>query len=92
MRGEALRLFAELLPDRERILGRDHPNTLETRNNIATGPARQAMRGALRLFAELLPDRERILGPDHPNTLKTRNNIALDRRRGQRAGGIAAVY
>ena len=32
---EALRLFAELLPDRERVLGRDHPDTLTTRNNIA---------------------------------------------------------
>ena len=32
---EALRLFTELLPDRERVLGRDHPDTLTTRNNIA---------------------------------------------------------
>jgi hypothetical protein len=33
--GEALRLFKELLPDQERVLGRDHPNTLSTRKNIA---------------------------------------------------------
>ena len=32
---EALRLFAELLPDQERVLGRDHPDTLRTRDNIA---------------------------------------------------------
>ena len=31
----ALRLFRELLPDRERVLGPDHPDTLTTRNNIA---------------------------------------------------------
>ena len=31
----ALRLFRELLPDRERVLGPDHPETLTTRNNIA---------------------------------------------------------
>jgi len=31
----ALRLFAELLPAMERVLGRDHPSTLTTRNNIA---------------------------------------------------------
>lgn len=33
---EALRLFIELLPDQMRVLGSDHPDTLTTRNNIAT--------------------------------------------------------
>ena len=67
---EALRLFRELLPDLERVLGRDHPDTLTTRNNIAhwTGEAGDA-REALRLFRELLPDLERVLGRDHPDTL-----------------------
>ena len=74
---EALRLFTELLPDQERVLGRDHPDTLTTRNNIAhwTGEVGDA-REALRLFTELLPDQERVLGRDHPDTLTTRNNIA----------------
>ena len=39
MRGEdpagALRLYQELLADRERVLGPDHPDTLTTRRNIA---------------------------------------------------------
>ena len=34
-RGEALRLFATLLPDVERVLGRDHPTTLSTLLSIA---------------------------------------------------------
>ncbi len=61
----------------ESKLGPDHPDTLTTRNNIAswTGEVGDA-RGALRLFTELLPDRERVLGRDHPHTLTTRNNIA----------------
>ena len=73
----ALQLFTALLPDRERVLGRDHPDTLATRGNIAawTGEVGDA-RGALRLFTELLPDQERVLGRDHPDTLTTRNNIA----------------
>jgi hypothetical protein len=33
--GEALRLFRELLPDQERMLGLNHPDTLRTRGNIA---------------------------------------------------------
>jgi hypothetical protein len=31
---EALRLFQALLPDQERVCGRDHPDTLATRHNI----------------------------------------------------------
>jgi Tetratricopeptide repeat len=31
---EALRLFQALLPDQERVLGRDHPETLRTRQSI----------------------------------------------------------
>jgi hypothetical protein len=34
-RGEALRLFATLLPDQDRVLGRDHPTTLSTLLSIA---------------------------------------------------------
>ena len=73
----ALRLFTALLPDRERVLGRDHPATLSTRHNIAswTGAVGDA-REALRLCTALLPDQERVLGRDHPDTLSTRNNIA----------------
>ena len=73
----ALRLFRELLPDRERVLGPDDADTLVIRNNIAdlTGRCGDAA-GALRLSRELLPDLERVLGPDHPSTLTARNNNA----------------
>ena len=74
---EALRLSLALLPDRERVLGRDHPVTLTIRSNIASWTGRVGdTREALRLFTELLPDLERVLGRDHPDTLTTRNNIA----------------
>ena len=76
-RAEALRLYRELLPDRQRVLGPDHPDTLGTRHDIArwTGEAGDA-REALRLYRELLPDRQRVQGPDHPDTLSTRHDIA----------------
>ena len=68
----ALELFTALLPDRQRVLGPDHPDTLTTRSNIAswTGRAGDA-RGALELFTALLPDRQRVLGPDHPDVQAT---------------------
>ena len=72
-----MRLFTELLPDMERVLGRDHPDTLTTRNNIAFWTGGGGRREALRLFTELLPDRERVLGRDHPDTLGTQEAIKL---------------
>ena len=77
MRG-ALRLLRELLPDRERVLGRDHPSTFATRARIADWTAAVGdAPEALRLLRELLPDQERVLGRDHPDTLATRGNIAV---------------
>jgi hypothetical protein len=64
---EALR---ELLADRQRVLGPDHPDTLVTRHNLARwmGEAGDAA-GAAEALRELLADRQRVLGPDHPDTL-----------------------
>ncbi len=77
----------ELLADRVRVLGPDHPNTLITRNNQArwrgkTGDAP----GAAAAFEELLAEMLRVLGPDHPNTLTTRNNLASWRERAGLSG------
>jgi hypothetical protein len=57
-------LVTALLPDRQRIQGRDHPDTLATRHNIAlwTGKAGRARD----LFAALPPNVERVLAADHP--------------------------
>ena len=76
--GQALRLFQDLLPEQERVLGQNHPDTLITRHNIAgwTGQCGDD-RKALRLYRALLPDQQRVLGRDHPNTMSTRNNIAF---------------
>ena len=54
-----------------------HPNTLNTRNNLAdwlgeAGRVDDAIAG----FETLLADQLRVLGPDHPDTLSTRNNLA----------------
>jgi len=68
-----LRLLAELLLDRERVLGPDHPDTLRTRHDIAfwTGETGEGAE-ALRLSKELRPDVERVLGPEHPDTRAVR--------------------
>jgi ferritin-like protein len=74
--------FERLLTDRLRVLGADHPDTLRTRNNLAScrGRAGDAA-GAVAEFERLLTDRLRVLGPDHPDTLRTRGNLAFWRDR-----------
>ena len=70
-------LFEVLLPELQRVLGPDHPDTLTMRNNIATWTGKAGDVGtALSICESLLPDRLRVLGPDHLETLTTRSNIA----------------
>jgi hypothetical protein len=69
--------LSALLPDRIRVLGPDHPDTLSTRHNLAdfVGDAGDPV-AARDEFSALLPDHIRVLGTDHPDTLSTRHNLA----------------
>jgi hypothetical protein len=75
--GNALREGLRLLPDLLRVIGSSHPDTLNTRGNIAewTGMSGDPA-AALALDEALLPDLMRVLGPEDPATLATRHNIA----------------
>jgi len=69
-------LCAALLPVRERVLGPEHPDTLETRFDLEfwTGTAGDAA-AARDLCAALLPVYERVLGPEHWITVATRHDL-----------------
>ncbi|MFI5481620.1 FxSxx-COOH system tetratricopeptide repeat protein [Streptomyces rubiginosohelvolus] len=74
---EELLLRRHVLDAETRLLGPDHPHTLNSRNNLANalndlGEHQQAAD----LHRQTLTDRERIHGPDHPDTLTSRNNLA----------------
>ncbi|MEE1931261.1 tetratricopeptide repeat protein [Streptomyces sp. TRM 70351] len=74
-------------------LGPDHPDTLITRNELATmrGRAGDAA-GAAQAFTDLLEDTVRVLGSDHPDTFITRNNLAIMRGEvGDAAGAAQAL-
>jgi len=74
---KAIPLFKRALAECERTFGRDHPNTLRSRNNLgmcyrAAGlPAE-----ALPLLERAVADCTRVLGPDHPDTKVARENLA----------------
>ncbi len=67
-----------LVADLEQALGPDHPDTLQSRSNLALA-YRDAHRTdeAITLEEQALAAQERVLGPDHPETLNSRNNLAV---------------
>ena len=76
-REDSIELYEQVLAERERVLGPDHPDTLTIRNNLAGAYKSVGRFGeAIELFERVLAERERVLGSDHPDTLTTRNNLA----------------
>ena len=70
--------WQEVLSARIQNLGREHPDTLLARSDVAlwTGAAGDAA-GARDQLAALVPVYERVLGPEHPHTLTARANLAV---------------
>ena len=85
--------YRQLLADRERVLGPDHPDTLSARASLAywRGEAGDTD-GAVSHYRQLLADRERVLGPDHPDTLSARTSLAYWRGEAGDTDGAVADY
>jgi tetratricopeptide (TPR) repeat protein len=63
---QAEQTYREVLGDRLRVLGPDHPDTLATRHEIARMLARQGQHErAKQEYQEVLATELRVLGPDH---------------------------
>jgi tetratricopeptide (TPR) repeat protein len=74
---QAVAVGQQLTADFERMLGRDHPDTLNSRNSLAVAyQLADRPTAAIPLFELTLAAQERVLGPDHLDTLSTRNNLA----------------
>ncbi|MGW6521679.1 tetratricopeptide repeat protein, partial [Streptomyces sp. NPDC054962] len=73
----AIRHLQRALTDRLRVFGKDHPDTLISRNNLA-GAYKSAgdLDRAIPLHEQTLADSLRVLGEDHPGTLTFRNDLA----------------
>jgi tetratricopeptide (TPR) repeat protein len=74
---QAIALGEPLIEDLDRLLGPDHPDSLDARNSVAaayqaTGRASEA----IPLFEQILVARVRLLGPDDPGTLAAQNSLA----------------
>ncbi len=74
---DALMLAGQTLEHAEKELGKDHPATLASLNNLAFLYKAQGRYGeAEPLYKRVLEAFERVLGQDHPNTLSSVNNLA----------------
>ena len=79
---EAAELQVSVLESRTRVLGEDHPATLNAANNLALTYKKQGkLAEAKELQVQVLARRERVLGEDHPDTLKAARNLALTHKK-----------
>ena len=73
---EAEPLYKRALEARERTLGKDHPSTLMSLNNLANLYTAQGQyEKAEPLFKQALETSERVLGKEHPSTLTYLGNL-----------------
>ncbi|RKK27891.1 hypothetical protein BFJ66_g16444 [Fusarium oxysporum f. sp. cepae] len=74
----AAKLYRETLEAREKVLGKEHPDTLDSMNNLALVLDKMGEYGeAEKMHREALEAREKVLGKEHPDTLDSMNNLAL---------------
>ena len=74
---EALEWFKKASTIYEKVLGKEHPDTATTYNNIGGVYDRQGdYPRALEWYEKALAVSEKVLGKEHPDTLKTCDNIA----------------
>jgi RNA polymerase sigma factor (sigma-70 family) len=74
---QAIAVGEPLAQDLKRLLGPDHPDTLNSRNSLAAAYlAAGRVAEGIPLFEQTLAVRQRTLGPDDPETLTSQNNLA----------------
>ena len=65
-----------MLADRERVLGPQHPDTINTRHHLAINLISQGHETeGTTLLGQVLMAREQVLGPDHPATITARQEL-----------------
>ncbi|RYP17801.1 hypothetical protein DL767_009943 [Monosporascus sp. MG133] len=75
---EAEQMYRQVLELREAVLGREHPDTLISMNNLALVLQNQGKYDeAEQIHRQELKLSEAVLGREHPDTLTSMNNLAL---------------
>src|SRR5882757_7950127 len=70
--------YRQTLVFREKVLGKEHPETLTSMNNLALVLDSQGKyEAAEAMHRQTLATKEKVLGKQHPSTLTSMNNLAL---------------
>jgi hypothetical protein len=75
---EAEQMHRRTLLLKEKVLGKEHPNTLMSMSNLAValnGQGNHAEADAI--YRGTLSTREKVLGKEHPETLRSMNQVAM---------------
>ncbi|MFE7077443.1 tetratricopeptide repeat protein [Streptomyces sp. NPDC057620] len=90
--GEAVALLEQVVADHERLLGDDHPDTLDARTTLADFYQKAGRAGeAVALLEQVVADHERLLGEEHPDTYTVRSHLAVAYRKGGYASEAIAL-
>jgi len=90
---EAEAMYRQTLQLTETMLGKDHPSTLTSTNNLALSLDHQGKYAeAEALNRQTLQLREIVLGKDHPDTLTSINNLTLSLYQQGRYAEVEALY
>jgi CHAT domain-containing protein/tetratricopeptide (TPR) repeat protein len=91
--GAAEPLYLRALAIREKVLGKDHPNTALSLNNLAAVYESQGKYEAAEpLFLRALAINEQVLGKDHPTTAASLNNLAALYKSQGKYGAAEPLY
>ncbi|KAK4651792.1 P-loop containing nucleoside triphosphate hydrolase protein [Podospora pseudocomata] len=75
---EAEQMHRQALQLKEKVLGKEHPATLTSMNNLAVVLRSQGKyEEAEQIHRQALQLREKVLGKEHPDTLSSMNNLAF---------------
>jgi tetratricopeptide (TPR) repeat protein len=73
---DAENVLCEVLKERERVLGHEHPDTILTRHKLALQLDYQGKNGEAETeYRAVIKLEEKVLGPEHPQTLTSRSNL-----------------
>src|SRR5580658_4718857 len=90
---QAIAVGEPLSADLERLLGAEHPDTLNARNSLAAAYLAVGRTDeAITLFEQILTARQALLGSDDPATLNAQNNLAAAYQDAGRATDAIPLY
>ena len=76
---ESEKVYRQTLELKEKVLGREHPDTLNSMNNLAVVIGNQGKyKEAEQICRQTLELKEKVMGRKHPDTLTSMNNLASE--------------